>query len=365
MPLSPGALVVFALIGAALILFVTETVSSDIVALGVLVTLAALNSLTGISAEMAISGFASPATITILAMYILSAGVEQTGVIERLGALLADVTEGDETRLLGAIVCTTGLSAGFVNNTPVVAVFIPMVQGLADRIGVSPSKLLLPLSYAAMLEGTLTLIGTATNILASDLSRELLDHPFTMFEITPLGVPVLVVGVAYLLTVGYRLVPERVSAATDPTTQFEVRDHLARVRVREDSPLVGNRVSEVFIGEDLDVDLLQLRRGPETYLALVMDTTIEPRDTLVVRYGEGVLEELVESYSLKHLSSADVDINDLAPGPTGGPSSRRSSPLTRRCGGDRSANSACRTATTRGCWRCAEERRSSSRTSPT
>lgn len=162
----PGAVVVFGLIGAALVLFVTELIPNDVTAIGIIVALAALEPWTQVGPRGAISGFANTATITIVAMYMLSAGVQNTGLVQRLGIPLAAFTRGSENRALAATVCTTGPIAGFINNTPVVAVFIPMISDLAKQSGISPSKLLLPLSYAAILGGTLTLIGTATNLLA-------------------------------------------------------------------------------------------------------------------------------------------------------------------------------------------------------
>jgi di/tricarboxylate transporter len=202
-------LLVFALITVALFLFVTERIPSDTTALAVPVALAVLEPWTRISAAEAISGFASPATLTIVAMYMLSEGIQRTGLVDRLGETLGRVTGGNERRLLAA----TGLAAGVVNNTPIVAVFIPVITNLADRYGLSPSKLLRPLSYAAMLGGTSTVVGTATNILASDLSRQLLDRPLSMFEFAKLGAVVFVAGAAYLLTVGRWLTPARL----DPT----------------------------------------------------------------------------------------------------------------------------------------------------
>ena len=194
-PMSTGMLLVFAIIGVALVLFVTERIPSDITAIAVLVSLVILEPWTGISAADAISGFSSSATVTIVAMYILSDGIQRTGLVQRLGFYLAQLTKGSETKLLGATVGSTGVAAGLINNTPVVAVFIPMITGLADRSGISPSKLLLPLSYAAMLGGTLTLIGTSTNILASDLAAQLLGQRLSMFEFTKLGVILLLVGI--------------------------------------------------------------------------------------------------------------------------------------------------------------------------
>jgi len=216
--LETGAIVVFLLIAVALVLFISEVIPNDVTAIGVIFALAALEPLTQVGPREAISGFSNTATITIVAMYMLSAGVQKTGLVQMLGVRLADFTKGDEKRALAATVGTTGPIAGFINNTPVVAVFIPMITDLAKKAGVSPSKLLLPLSYAAILGGTLTLIGTSTNLLASDLSRQLIDgrDGISMFEFTPLGVVILIVGVTYLMTVGRRLTPARIPVDAGP-----------------------------------------------------------------------------------------------------------------------------------------------------
>lgn len=197
--LSTPAIIVFGLIGIALILFVSELIPNDTTAMGVIVALAAMQPVFGIEIGItprdAISGFANPATITIVGMYMLSAGIQQTGLVQRLGVYIADLTKGSEFRALAATVGTTGPIAGFIINTPVVAVFIPMIADLAEQSQLSPSKLLLPLSYAAILGGTL--IGTSTNLLASDFARLLIEgrSGIGMFEFTPLGLIVLAVGV--------------------------------------------------------------------------------------------------------------------------------------------------------------------------
>ena len=312
-----GTLVVFALVAVALVLFVTETVPPDITAVAVLVALAVLQPWTGVRATEAIQGFASTATVTIIAMYILSEGVQQTGVVERLGVALARVTRGDERRLLTATVGTTGVAAGIINNTPVVAVFIPMITGLADRAGLSPSKLLLPLSYAAMMGGTLTLIGTSTNLLASDLSRELLGRPIGMFEFTPLGLVVLVVGGAYLLTVGRWLTPARIPPDQDFTDEFDLDRYLSRVRVGEGAAVLGqplDAVEATFAGDD-DVDLLQLKRNGETYLAPASDRPVEAGDVLIVRGTLQSITRLTEAPGLRLLHRDDVGEEELVEGP--------------------------------------------------
>ncbi|MBX0323733.1 SLC13 family permease [Halomicroarcula sp. F13] len=333
--LSTGALVVFALVAVALTLFVTEWLPPDMTAVAVLVSLAVLEPYTGVPAREAIAGFASPAVVTIVVMYILSAGVEQAGVVDWLGARLAALTGGDERRLLAAIVGTTGVSAGFVNNTPIVAVFIPLVTGLSERYGISPSKLLLPLSFAAMLGGTLTLVGTTTNLLASDISRELLNEPFSMFTLTPVGVVVLLVGVGYLLTVGRALVPERIHPFADFTEEFDMDRHLAQVTVRESSPLVGLTVAEALdddgvvdpdwpdtervvadgepaVPAPIDVDVLQIDRDGESFFATATDRPLEPGDVLTVRGSTQAVNQFGERYGLRQLHRESVTEELLA-----------------------------------------------------
>ena len=316
MTLSTGALVVFALIAVSVTLFVSELVPPDMTAIAVLVALAVLEPLTNVSANDAIAGFASPAVVTIIAMYILSEGVQETGIVDRLGVYLGRVTRGSESRLLAATIGTTGVTAGIVNNTPVVAVFIPMVTGLADRAGISPSKLLLPLSYAAMLGGTLTLVGTSTNILANDLSRQLLGRPIGMFEFTPLGVLVLLVGAAYLLTVGRVLMPGHVSPAGGLTDEFDLEDHLFRAVVREGSPLVGTPITEVVTvvesDDRFDVDLLQLEHPDGTSLAMTSERVVEAGDALVVRSSMQELNRLADEYTLGQRPREVVADTDLA-----------------------------------------------------
>ncbi|MFB6295542.1 MAG: SLC13 family permease [Halobacteriales archaeon] len=300
--LTDGALVVFGLIGIALLLFVSELVPNDVTAIGIIVSLAVLEPLTGVGPRAAISGFANTATITIVAMYMLSAGIEETGVVQRLGLYLAAFTRGDETRALAATVGTTGPIAGFVNNTPVVAIFIPMITDLAKQAGVSPSKLLLPLSYAAILGGAVTLVGTATNLLASEFAAALLPRgPIGMFEFTPLGVLVLVVGLAYLMTVGRRLTPARIPADADLVEEFDLDDHLAGVSVGAESDLVGLTVTELEGRTDAAVQVLQIRRDGESFVAADTDQRVAAGDVLTVHGSLRAVNRFVEGRDLRQL----------------------------------------------------------------
>ncbi len=302
-----GAMVVFALIGVALILFVSELIPTDVTAIGIIFALAALEPWTQVGPRGAISGFANTATITIVAMYMLSEGIQNTGLVQRLGIYLAAFTKGSETRALAATVVTTGPIAGFINNTPVVAVFIPMISDLARQSGISPSKLLLPLSYAAILGGTLTLIGTSTNLLASELAATLLPRgPIGMFEFTALGVVILIIGTVYLMTVGRWLTPARVPVDADLVEEFDLEDHLAQLRIRKDSAVIGFTVDELDEATEADVTILQIRRNGEVFLATDTDQRLQHDDILVVHGSLQALNRFRENQQLSHLLREDV-----------------------------------------------------------
>jgi di/tricarboxylate transporter len=313
---TTGMVVVFALAAVAVVLFVTEAVPTDVTAIGIVVSLVAFGEYTRLTPAEALSGFSAPATITIVGMYILSAGVHRSGVVDRLGAEIARYTHRSKSRLLGAVVGITGVLAGFVNNTPVVAVFIPMVTDLADRSHVSPSKLLIPLSYASMLGGTLTLVGTATNVVASDLAASLSGeypdlHAFSMFEFTALGLVVSAVGGLYLVTVSQRLLPERVSVV-DLTAKYGMGPYLSRVYVPRDSALVGRTVAETAETYDTDLDVIQLVRGEEAVLAPSTDRDIAAGDVLTLRASEAARDAFVERAGLRRLPRAAVTEDELA-----------------------------------------------------
>ncbi|WP_247731430.1 SLC13 family permease [Halovivax limisalsi] len=303
--LSTGALVVFALIAVTLVLFVTEVIPTDATAIGVLVSLAVLEPLTGVSAGEAISGFASTATITIVAMYMLSAGIQRTGLVQRLGLSLARFARGSETRALAATIATTGPLAGFVNNTPIVAIFIPMISELAAKTGISASKLLLPLSYAAILGGTLTLIGTSTNLLASEFAVELVGRDaIGLFEFSALGVVILAVGLAYLMTVGRWLTPERAPVEGDLVDEFDLEDHLSQVRVRPDADAVGSTVGDLESRSDAKIRILQLRRDDGRALAYDEDGTGD-HSTATAAAGESPVESAATPSEEEAVATAD------------------------------------------------------------
>jgi di/tricarboxylate transporter len=330
--ITPGVVIVALIVLAALVLFATEPVPVDITALGVMVTLMLVEPMSARLAEMGLiaqqitmirpeqglSGFASPATITVLAMFILSEGVRRTGIVQQLGAFIARVTQDSESKQLGAIIGVVSPISGFINNTAAVAILLPMVVDVADRGNTSPSKLLLPLSYASMFGGTLTLIGTSTNVLASDVAARLAVeypntdlHPMGMFEFTSLGVVVMLVGIVYLMTVGRWLTPARIAPRSDLTEEFGVADYLAEVTVREDSPMIGRKVGVALADTEFDVDLLQLSRDGEVFLEPLDPKQIQAGDVFTLRTDRETLLSLLDVEGLDLIPDVTVDEAEL------------------------------------------------------
>ncbi|MXR51621.1 SLC13 family permease [Halovenus sp. WSH3] len=310
-PLTPEILLLFVIIGVALVLFVIEPVPIDIVAVGVLVSLIVLEPWTGVDPETGVSGFASPATLTVLAMFVISEGIRRTGLINIIGNEIAERYGSSQYKQLLAVLGLSGGTAGFINNTPVVAVMIPMVNTLSERTGISPSKLLIPVSYAAMLGGMLTLIGTSTNILASDLSARLIGRPFSMFEFTQLGVLVLVTGVVYLATVGRLLIPERIKMGEELIEEFGMAEYLTEVVVAEDSHLVGKTVDQSFAELDVDADVIQLIRDEQAFTEPLARKEIRPGDILVLRTDQDSILTFIETEGLDLAPDAPVTDDTL------------------------------------------------------
>ncbi|MFP4590328.1 MAG: SLC13 family permease [Halobacteriales archaeon] len=313
--LTGEILVVVGVIALALALFVTQPVPIDVSALGILVLVILLEPWTGVGPIEGVSGFSNPATLTVLAMFVLSEGVRKTGVIQTLVRVVSRRTGTSETRQLLAIVGLAGPSAAIVNNTPIVAVLIPAVQGIAERANTSPSKLLIPLSYAAMLGGTLTLIGTSSNLLASDIwSRQ--DVPgaeaFAMFEFTALGVVVLTVGGLYLLTIGRYLTPARIEAVDG--SAYRVAEYVTELVVPPASAHIGATVDEVRATTELDLKVTQLVRRGRPILRDLGSRTLQAGDVLVVRAADESIQEIMAAADLDLLPEVLEDAEEAPAG---------------------------------------------------
>jgi di/tricarboxylate transporter len=293
---------VLAILAVAIILFITERVRVDVVALIVLVSLAISNL---ISPAEALSGFSNIAVITVWAMLILSAGLSRTGIAKILGQGLLRFAGGGEMRLIVIIMVTVGVLSGFMNNIGVAALFLPVVVDIARQTGRAPSRLLMPLAFASLLGGLNTLIASPPNILISEFMRDAGMVPFQMFDYTPVGIAVLVTGIAYMALVGRHLLPKRDIARDAPIQDgndlgqvYDLSQRLYQVSLPEKSLLAGKTLAESRLGSALGLNVIAILRGGETHLAPQPETTLESGDELLV---EGNLDQFDELRSRMHL----------------------------------------------------------------
>jgi di/tricarboxylate transporter len=319
--LTTDILVVLGVVLLALVLFVTERLPIDVTAILLIVVLVVLEPWTGVDASTGVSGFSNDATITVLAMLILSGGIARTGLVQELGRRMASYAGNSIRKQLFATVLATSPTSGFLNNTPIVALLVPVVTDVANRGNTSPSKLLIPLSYASQVGGMLTLIGTSTNLLASDISARLGDeypelHGFSMFEFTQLGAVVVVTGALYLIFVGHYLIPERVPPRADYLEEYEVGDYITEVAVVPGSQLVGETVGDATTRFGPDVDVVQVVRDRNRSVAPRQDAQLREGDVLVVRTEREAITAFEDLEGVEHVgrpeASADLSTNDDA-----------------------------------------------------
>ncbi len=245
----------------ALILFGTEKLRVDVVALIVLLAVA----LTGlVGPEEAFAGFSNPAVITVWAVYIVSGGLFNTGVADILGRFILRFSGNSEVRLILVIMLTCGIISAFVNNVGAVAMLLPAVVSISRQTRIPASKLLIPLSFSSLLGGTLTLIGTPANILATSIVAERGLPTFNFFDFTPIGLVVFATGIVYMVLIGRRLLPVRTSPG-DQATERQLQGYISEVRVLPTSMLAGKSLFESGLGADFDLTAIALERGAKSF----------------------------------------------------------------------------------------------------
>ena len=273
----------------ALICFIGEWLPIDITAIAVMVALITLGLVTP---QEGLSGFSNSATITVMAMFILSAGIARTGAIQGLSNLLirwGGKHPKQQILAMGALL--TPITA-FINNTALVAVFMPVVEQWCRQQGISVSKLLIPLSYIAILGGMITAIGTSTNVLASGLSEQLGYGAFSIFEFTQLGLITALVGLVYLIVVAPRLLPKRRVPNSDLVGQdYELKDYVYELVIESCPYLVGKTLHNSGLQHQFDVDVLELIRNDHHFPQPLADKVLKQGDILLVR---GSREELLK-----------------------------------------------------------------------
>ena len=290
-----------------LILFISDRLSADLVALLALVTLLLFKFITP---EEAVSGFSNSATITIGAMFILSAGLVHTGIVDQLGILAAQKIKNAQYGLMLFIILIAGGVSAFINNTAVVAVFLPVIIKISRERGLSPSKFLIPLSFAAILGGSVTLIGSSTNILVSSIAKEHGLAEFKLFEFAPIGLAIFAIGGIFLWLFAFRILPSRASTG-DLTRSYRMKRYLTEVTVNESSPMIGKTLMEKKIAEIYDVNILEIIRGEEKIWRRLRSTVIEKDDMLLVRGSVDNIIKFTKGEKLQSLREAVLGDMDL------------------------------------------------------
>lgn len=294
---------VLAIIALALVLFATDWLSFDITALLIM----ALLMLTGlVSPREGISGFANSATITVLAMFILSGGIERTGLVHWVADQVVALAGRNPFKQVLLLVAVVGPVSAFINNTAAVAILLPMTVAVARDTRTSPSKLLIPLSFASMLGGVMTLIGTSTNLIASGLAEEFLgpEAGLSLFTFSQVGFLVFLVGSVYLLTVGFRLLPDRVPPEQE-AGGFRLEEYLGEVRVTPGSPFAGQRVTETLLSRVLGIDVLEVIRGEEVLRPPLDEVALRAGDVLVLSASRDELRRVSQIEGLDPVPQLD------------------------------------------------------------
>jgi di/tricarboxylate transporter len=286
-PLTPEIALTLAVAAGAMGLFFWGRLSVDVVGL---LVLAALLCLGLVELPEGLRGFSDEATLTVAAMLVLSAGLSTTGTIDALSRWVARLSGGSETRLLLMVVLCVVPTSAFINNTAAVATLMPVVLGIAREQHLAASRLLMPLSFASQLGGTLTLVGTSTNLLVAGLMVDFGLHRFGLFEITPPALVLMGLGVLYLLTVGRLLTPSR-QMVEEPLTGSELREYLSALEVEEGSPLARRSLEELRLRERYGLEVVGLQRGGQRLQAFP-GVVIHPGDLLLVRGQSSRLKQV-------------------------------------------------------------------------
>ena len=284
--LDPQIVLVTLILGVTLILLISEKISVDKTAIGIMVVLALARILTP---REAVAGFSNPAVITVAAMFLLSRGLIRTGAVGFVTEWIMRFSKGHQTYATILIFVTVAFASAFINNTPVVVLFIPIVMALSCECDFSPSKLLIPMSYVSILAGTSTLIGTSTNIIVSDLAATYGFEDLTMFELGKIGVPIALVGMIFLLVIAPRLMPARTAPVCD-LEHGKAKRYIAELIVPTGSPLVGVDSITALAEKELGLNVIEIFRRGHVLDPDRSRVTVQPADILLVK---GSAEDLL------------------------------------------------------------------------
>ena len=292
----------------ALVLFITEFFPIDVTALVVLGLLLIFGLVTP---NESLSGFSNPAVITIGCLFIMSYALQKSHVLEYVIININKIIDQSQTLGMAVYLFCIGIASAVVNNTAIVAIFMPVTIRLADKYNISPSKVLIPLSYAAILGGTLTLVGTSTNLIVNSVlvdSRPELS--LGMLEFAKFGIIKFTIGLIYIFTIGHRLLPSRV-AKSSSITNYSLDGYLTEFKINENSPLCGKTLLDRKINENYDVIVLDVLRGGEIITSNLRSLVLKQDDVLFVKGSFDNFQRLKEIENLSLLTDVKLTQEEL------------------------------------------------------
>ena len=285
-----------AIITLAVVLFSLENLPVDVIALCITMTLI----LTGLlPAEQAFAGFSSNTVVMIFGLLVITAALMNTGVTDMAGRELLRLAGDRPKRLLAIVMTIPAILSAFISNTATTAMFTPLTLGLARRTKTSAAKLLMPLAFATILASSVTLIASSTNIVVSDIMEHYGMEPLGLFELTAVGIPIAIMGIVYMLTIGHRLIPDR-DGGKEFSTPLGLRPYLTEVLILSGSSLIGKTLAESGLGRDMDLTVLRVVRDKNRYLV--------PQAKLRLQEGDELLVEGQRAQILKIQDTAGIGL---------------------------------------------------------
>ena len=293
--LQPGALFTLLVLAGSIVLFIGGWLAPEVTGL----LAAALLIVSGVlKPGEAVEGFGSPALITLMGLFALSAGLFRSGGLDRLRALIGSDAVRSPKRMIAVMVAAVGPVSAFVPNTPIVASLLPVIEGWCQRRGISPSKVLLPLSFATVLGGTMTLLGSSVNLLASEVSSKLGYGAFGLFSFTAIGIGVWLTGGLMMVVLADRFLPDRGTDDDDLIANLSSSGYLTEVKIPLGSELIGQSLHGSRLQRRFDVDVLELHRGSERFLPPLADRTLVLGDRLLLRCSREDLLRLQQDHTV-------------------------------------------------------------------
>ncbi len=289
-----AALITVLVLILSIILFIRNSIAPEINGLLCVAIFIATGVLTP---QKALAGFGSPSLITLMGLFAVSSALFKSGALDRVREIIASQRIKTTRRFIALLAFLIAPISGIVPNTPVVASLLPLVEGWCQKRKISPSKVLLPLSFATLLGGTLTLLGSSVNLLVSDISEQLGYGSLELFSLTAIGIPVWLIGITYMLLVSDALLPDR-GIQNEFSNNMNMNIYFSEVTIPPHSELVGQSLRDSRLQRRFDVDVLELQRHGKTILPPLADRKIEPEDRLLIRVTRSDLLRLEQEHTI-------------------------------------------------------------------